>query len=439
MRLSSTLRFGSTFFFTLGLAAAQPAPAEEPAPAPAEPAAPPEPTAPPAESDPPAPPAPKALDPLPPPERTTVSALPLPPLPPPPPPAPPAPRVLEVGSRGGEWSPGGLIQARLVGSHQNETVAGRALPVGDEDTLTFRLRRAELRVKAEVVPKRVLFQVMIDPARALEVNRTSVAVGGGGTGTVSVAQPPTDAAGNLTALTILQDAFVTFPTDYVDISIGQFKIPVSLEGYGSSAKILFPERAPVVRRFGDRRDIGIRLEKKLGDHFGYTLELINGTGQNQLDSDTEKDGSARLELYPIEGVTVAGVGYTTFGKRKKSSRDRLEADLKYDAHNLYVMAEYIHAWDTTRQQKAVEGHGAYVQVAFTFFNHLQPMVRAGDVEPSMNAFGDHYWHYEGGLNWLFQEQEAKVGLAVAYYDPTNPNPPTNPKRLEGILAVQAGF
>jgi hypothetical protein len=80
-----------------------------------------------------------------------------------------------------------------------------------------------------------------------------------------------------------------------------------------------------------------------------------------------------------------------------------------------------------------------VQAAYTFFNRLQPMVRFGEVEPNMDAAGDHFRHYEGGLNWLFQKHEAKVGLAVAYYDPTNPSPPTNPKRLEGILAVQAGF
>jgi hypothetical protein len=349
-----------------------------------------------------------------------------------------APKTLEVGS-GGAWSPSGLIQAWLVGSHQTQTVPGRATPMADEDTLTFRLRRAELRVKADIVPKRVLFQVMIDPARALELNRSALPVGGGGTGTVTVSQPPPDASGAASPLTILQDVFVTFPTDYVDISIGQFKIPVSMEGYGASSRILFPERAPGARRYGDRRDIGIRLEKKLGNHFGYTLAMINGAGQNRLDTDTEKDAAARLEIYPVEGLTLAGVGYTTVGKRKKSSRDRLEADLKYDAHSLYVIAEYIHGWDSVRQAKAVEGHGAYVQAAYTFFDRLQPMVRFGEVEPNTDAAGDHFRHYEGGLNWLFQKHEAKVGLAVAYYDPTNPNPPTNPERWEGILTVQAGF
>jgi hypothetical protein len=195
----------------------------------------------------------------------------------------------------------------------------------------------------------------------------------------------------------------------------------------------------VSRRFGDRRDIGVRLEKKLGEYFGYSAGIFNGSGQNKLDDDTEKDVALRLEAYPFEGVTVAGVGYATVGKRKKSSRDRLEADLRYDAHSIYVLAEYIHSWDTTGGAKAVKGHGGYVAAAYTFFNHLQPMLRVGDLEPNTEVSGDHYWHYEAGLNWLFQKYEAKIGLAFAYYDPTNPTPPRNPKRTEGILAVQAAF
>jgi hypothetical protein len=315
--------------------------------------------------------------------------------------------------------------------------AGNPVPVADEKTFNFRLRRAELRVKGDILPKLIGYQVMIDPARALEVNQVKAAAAGG-TGTVTAAQPPVDASGKFSPLTIMQDFFITFQSDYADLSVGQFKIPVSYEGYNSSAKTLFPERAPVSRYYGDKRDIGLRLEKKLGDHFAYSAGLFNGNGQNKADDDTDKDGALRLEGY-IEGLTVAGVGYTTIGKREKSSRDRLEADVKYDAHNLYVIAEYIHGWDTKSGGKASEGHGAYVQVAYTLFDHLQPMVRVGELEPVMHSAGDHFWHYEGGAAWLFNKNEAKVTLAAAHYDPTTQNPPTNPKRTEVILAAQAGF
>ncbi|HEY3499674.1 MAG TPA: porin, partial [Polyangiaceae bacterium] len=376
-----------------------------------------------------------------PPPAANPAPAPVPPAPasvaPASPPAAPSeaenPKRLSVGSAGGFFEPAALLQFWLVGSLQDQTPEGATAPLADEQTLNFRLRRAELRVKGEIIPKRFAYQIMIDPARALEA-RTVKAAGSSG-GSVDVAQ----AQG---ALTILQDYFITFMTDYVDISLGQFKIPVSLEGYSSSSKLLFPERAPVSRQFGDKRDIGIRLEKKIGDYFGYSAGIFNGSGQNAIDNDTEKDLALRLEGYPIEGATIAGVGYTTVGKRKRSSRDRLEADLRYAAHDVYAVAEYIHAWDasqTINNGKATEGHGTYFQVGYTLFDHLQPMFRIGDVEPNMDVSGDHYWHYEGGVAWLFHKHEAKIQLAVAHYDPTNPTPTKNPKKTEAILAAQAAF
>ena len=346
-------------------------------------------------------------------------------------PAAEPPNQLSVGSGGGYFQPGALLQFWIDFSHQDMTPPGQTVPVGDEKTFMFRLRRAELRVKGDIIPKKIGYSVMIDPARALEVNQVKV-------DSVPLAQPPLSADGKFSPLTILADYFITFQTDYADVSVGQFKIPLSYEGYNSASKILFPERAPVARLYGDKRDMGIRVEKKLWDHFGYSAGIFNGTGQNKLDDDTEKDGALRLEGY-IEGLTVAGVGYTTIGKREKSSRDRLEADLKYDAHNVYVVAEYIHGWDTKGGGKASEGHGAYVEAAYTLFDHLQPMVRVGDVEPVMHKAGDHYWHYEGGLAWLFLKNEAKLQLAASHFAPTTPNPPTNPRRTELILAAQAGF
>jgi hypothetical protein len=67
------------------------------------------------------------------------------------------------------------------------------------------------------------------------------------------------------------------------------------------------------------------------------------------------------------------------------------------------------------------------------------MLRVGDVDPVMHKPGDHYWHYDGGVAWLFQKNEAKLTLAASHFVPTTPNPPTNPQRTEVILAAQAGF
>ena len=79
----------------------------------------------------------------------------------------------------------------------------------------------------------------------------------------------------------------SFRVSYLDASIGQFKIPVSYEGYNSSSKLLFAERAPVSRKYGDVRDMGLRLAKTF-DYFGYSAGLFNGTTLDNLDNNKQK-------------------------------------------------------------------------------------------------------------------------------------------------------
>ena len=139
---------------------------------------------------------------------------------------------------------------------------------------------------------------------------------------MTVAGPP-DAMGNPTTVTInnpssavsvLQDFYITAMSQYADVSIGQFKIPVSWEGYNSSSKIVFPERAIISSTFGDKRDLGLRIEKKF-KKLGYSAGVFNGQGLNNFDSNVQKDLALRLEAYPVEGLTIAGVTYDSVMQR----------------------------------------------------------------------------------------------------------------------------
>src|SRR6478609_4812144 len=147
---------------------------------------------------------------------------------------------------------------------------------------------------------------MIDPARVLDNNSKSIATDDKVT-SVTV--------NNQGTVTILQDYMVSFMSDYADLTVGQFKIPVSYEGYNSASKILFPERSVVSRRFGDQRDLGIKIDKKIGKNFYYQVAVFNGEGQNKLDTNKQKDLALRLEAYPIDGLMIAGAGYTRVGQR----------------------------------------------------------------------------------------------------------------------------
>jgi len=393
----------STSFALLGLlttvASAQPAPPAPPE-APAPPDAPLPPVAPPAD----APPSPEA--PLPP-------LVPVAPVPAAGVAATPGPAVesrpekkLAVGTKG-LFQPGLLAQGWFVADRSN----------GATPLSTFRLRRAEIAVKGDILPKRVSYQIMFDPAKVRETQRVTVA-------------GPADAMGNPTTVTInnpvsaisvLQDFYITFVSTHADVSIGQFKIPVSWEGLNSSSKIILPERAIVSSLFGDKRDLGMRIAKQFA-RWGYHAGIYNGQGLNNLDTNNQKDVALRLEAYPVKGLTLAGVTYDSIGYRSRAgTKDRWEGDVRYESGPLLVQAEYIRARDIAKDgADAVTAHGFYAAVGYTLkelvpHGDLQPVVRVGyvdpdtskDLDPTMGT-SDELWHYDVGASYFLQGHEMKL-------------------------------
>lgn len=410
------------------LALAQPAPA---APAPEPPAAP---TAQPTPAPEPAAPATPAPDPAPVAEPVPAPAAEAPAIAPEAPAETPIaepPRKLAVGTEG-LFQPTALFQGWFWLNRAAET------------TTTFRLRRAEFKAAGDIVPGSVSYALMIDPAKVLDAKDTTLTVANQDPApsdpdapeTVTVKQAPG-------AISMLQDVFLTFQTEYVDTSFGQFKIPVSWEGYNSSSKLLFAERALVGREYGDKRDIGLRFAKTF-EYFGYSAGFFNGSGLNNLDTDNAKDGALRLEAYPLKDLVIAAVGYATLWDRDKSgSKDRIEFDARYDAGPVLVQAEYIRGIDNSPTAPAVKGHGLYGAVAVRLFDKkLEPALRVGyldpntdtNVDPATAKGKDEVVHVEGGLTYYIQKQEAKLLLNYGrfQYDDAKPN-------NEVILAAQLSY
>jgi hypothetical protein len=328
------------------------------------------------------------------------------------------PKRLTVGS-GGYFEPGLLLQGWFLTRHATDTSS------------TFRLRRAELHAKGEILPGRVRYGLMIDPAKVLEFQDTSLAVSHQDPAPTDPSKPETVTAKQPTsAISMLQDFFVTVASAYLDVSLGQFKTPVSWEGYNSSSKLLFPERAPVSRAFGDKRDIGVRVSKFFR-YFGYSAGVFNGAGQNSLDTNNEKDVALRLEAYPFTGLVLAGVVYATVGERTSNVKDRYEADLRFERGPFLFQAEYIRAHDLGKAAPATDAQGFYGAIAWTFFDVLQPCVRVGyldpnvhtDVDPGTAKGEDELWHVDAGLNYYLRKNEAKLQLSYSrfQYDTRTPN------------------
>jgi hypothetical protein len=247
---------------------------------------------------------------------------------------------------------------------------------------------------------------------------------------------------------VLQDVALTYMTEYADFSIGQFKVPISLEGSNSASKLFFPERSLVSRAFGDRRDLGFKVEKKF-EYFGYLAGVYNGQGQNNLDSNDQKDVTLRLEAYPIKDLTLAVVAYTSVGDRDlPGTKDRFEGDIKFEKSNFLLQAEAIRAWDVTGTAAAhtkIEGQGFYVLAGYTFFDKLQPVVRIGSVDPEVGKDehgsttldkNDEVTAYELGVNYYLKKNDAKVQLSGSFFDPEQRVSKTT---FDLILATQIAF
>lgn len=342
---------------------------------------------------------------------------------------PPTVARLAVGSEG-FFQPGINLQGWIFVSRQDQTIS------------TFRLRRAELRVKGEIIPQLFAYQVMIDPAKTLKFTDKAVTVDNqdppptdpNAPESVLVPTPPADTS-------ILQDFFITLMTGVADVSLGQFKIPVSYEGSNSATKLLFPERALASRAFGDRRDLGLKAEKKF-DYAGYVVGVYNGQGQNQLDSNNQKDLALRLEGYPMKGIVIAGVGYVGIGERNlPGTKDRIEGDIRVEYAHALLQGEYLHGWDVNATGTRVEGHGAYGVVGYTFAAVIQPLVRVGFLDPDVNngnttATNSEVNHYELGFNYYLRKDEVKFQLSYGIFDSALAG--TN-LRHEGTFSTQIAF
>jgi len=308
----------------------------------------------------------------------------------------PFPRQMRIGTEG-LFRPSALLQGWFFAQKAQETAT------------TFRMRRAELRARGEIAPGWVDYSVMVDPARR-------------GRGAAS----------------ILQDLFVTVKTPYANISLGQFKTPVSWEGYNSSARLLLPERALVSLNYGNWRDMGIRVAKEF-PYFGYSAGVFNGSGTDTLDLDNAKDVALRLEAYPIEGLVIGGVAYVTVGNRSVAATDRYEADLRFERGPFLFQSEYIYARDKQDAAPAVKGHGFYGAVAWTFWERLQPAFRVGYMDPNIrlkSASGESHrvWQTDVGLNYYVQKHEMKFQLAYSRFQHKTLKP-----SHELILAGQVAF
>ncbi|WP_318348092.1 porin [Aquipluma nitroreducens] len=213
--------------------------------------------------------------------------------------------------------------------------------------------------------------------------------------------------------------------DYFNFTIGQAKIPFSLENLASSTKLELIDRSQAVEALVARgkdvggnqngRDIGILLGGtilKLKDRpvIDYRLGVYNGAGINTVDNNEGKDIAARLIVHPVVGLDISAAYYD--GSRfvpevktgtvvttpsKTVNRDRFGLDLSYDLKNFSLRSEYISGKDDQTERE-----GYYVLGGYYFFQKKVQLVAKYDFYDTDKSKPDNAstW-YVLGANYNF--------------------------------------
>ncbi len=300
-----------------------------------------------------------------------------------PPPAAPVPQKVQPTQVKQSWGDGTIglnLQGWFWASSDPRFFAGYTNSYSGQKnagTSTFRLRRAEMSYDGKVA-EIVKYRLMIDPTQIWNGNQTVTSTGTVGTGgKVSV-------TGTVAVKDILQDAYVGAMVPYHEVRLGQFKLPITMEGYGSSSKLDFAERSIMGRTFGDQRDIGVMVLSDGLPYVEYEAAIVNGTGKNVYDNSPHKAGVARLVVKPYPGIAVGGSGEAaqlydpSAGTTRHQNRAGAEAAL--EMYGVSLKAEYMKGvtgvYDSTAKAlTTLKPAGYYGTLGYRFLPGVQGVVR----------------------------------------------------------------
>ena len=272
---------------------------------------------------------------------------------------------------------------------------------------TVRIRRAEMKFSGNITPK-AKWTVMFDPAKVLSLNNTTATINGT---TVVTSTSPNQAS------RILQDAFITLSyLKNVTVDVGQFKVPLSMEGLHSSAALDTVDRALFMTDrsrgggLGDVRDIGVMFRGPLTKNFDYQIGFFNGVGENQNDTDKndQKAIIGRFVFHPtfVKGVQVGMSG--AYGNGKKALRkDRFGGELAFVRDKFTFKSEVMGGVDGDTHRLGYYAHFGYrimpkVEGIFRF-DGFDPNRRLETASANVTERD-----YIVGLNYFIRENRLKL-------------------------------
>ena len=151
----------------------------------------------------------------------------------------------------------------------------------------------------------------------------------------------------------LLDGFITYSrlAPWVNISMGQFKSPFSLELNTPCQGLHTIKRSMVVNELTTPdRDLGLLISGKYNKLAKYAFAFTNGTGRDEVENNQNKTFAGRLVVSPVEFLSLGGsykhgTSPATIIDADEDEKNRFAGEFEFKMNNILIQAEYISAED----------------------------------------------------------------------------------------------
>ncbi|MDT8318271.1 MAG: porin [bacterium] len=215
-----------------------------------------------------------------------------------------------------------------------------------------------------------------------------------------------------------------------NITLGQQKIPFSLENLESNPRLKTINRSQVVEALVARgkdvignqsgRDIGLKLGGALetddwGKLLNYAVGIFNGTGINASDDNNQQDYVGRVVLTPVKHFSIGASGYAGRYVASGSLADRKRSGIeaKYDNKTFALSGEYIAGKDGTTEKEGWYLQGSYYVIPSTLeavlkYDRWDPDTKVSNNRRDVSTVGANL-HFNKNVfvqaNYEFKEEQ----------------------------------
>ncbi|MCK5241093.1 hypothetical protein KAR34_01455 [bacterium] len=221
---------------------------------------------------------------------------------------------------------------------------------------------------------------------------------------------------------LLLDASISYqPFSFMNLKMGQFKMPFSEEQIGSSAKLDVFHRSEVTSKLSYNYDLGLMAEGKLlKKKIYYGAGVFNGAGRNQADNNDNKDVVGRVVFSPLAGSGSLLDGFSLGGAFQigrqpqvgtdEGERNRYGGLLKYTYAGFKLQGEYIYQEKEQVDASKKFASGWYALATYCVIPEMIAAVKFEMYDPNQAIDLDGSQIGSIGLNYFL----AKIKIQATY-------------------------